>query len=146
MTQLSLLPQRRSRLLVCGGREFNSRDIVYRVLDALLTPSILIQGECETGADAIAKEWARERGVNLMGLYALWDLMSTAAGPERNTLMLDEGRPTTVLAFPGGRGTANMTHQALERGLEVLQVRLRNGEVEIVVCGGGHRDNRNGAA
>jgi hypothetical protein len=36
--------------------------------------------------------------------------------------MLDEGIPDLVVAFPGGRGTANMVRQARERGFEILEV------------------------
>jgi hypothetical protein len=36
--------------------------------------------------------------------------------------MLDEGKPDLVLAFPGGRGTANMMRQARERGVRVVEV------------------------
>jgi hypothetical protein len=36
--------------------------------------------------------------------------------------MLGKGIPDLVVAFPGGRGTANMIHQARERGFEVLEV------------------------
>jgi hypothetical protein len=37
----------------------------------------------------------------------------------RNTQMLAEGRPDGVVAFPGGRGTANMVRQAAAAGLGV---------------------------
>ena len=36
--------------------------------------------------------------------------------------MLDEGRPDFVVAFPGGRGTADMCRRAREAGLEVVEI------------------------
>ena len=36
--------------------------------------------------------------------------------------MLREGKPDFVVAFPGGRGTANMKEQALKAGVEVIEV------------------------
>jgi hypothetical protein len=36
--------------------------------------------------------------------------------------MLDIGRPKLVIAFPGGRGTANMMKQAKEAGINVVEV------------------------
>jgi hypothetical protein len=36
--------------------------------------------------------------------------------------MLAEGKPEMVLAFPGGRGTANMVKQARSAGVSVCEV------------------------
>jgi hypothetical protein len=40
----------------------------------------------------------------------------------RNSKMLAEGKPEMVLAFPGGRGTANMVKQARSAGVSVCEV------------------------
>jgi hypothetical protein len=37
--------------------------------------------------------------------------------------MLMEGKPDLVVAFPGGRGTANMIEQARKAGVEVLEIK-----------------------
>jgi hypothetical protein len=37
--------------------------------------------------------------------------------------MLDEAKPDAVIAFPGGRGTADMTDRALKAGLPVWFVK-----------------------
>jgi hypothetical protein len=37
--------------------------------------------------------------------------------------MLDEGRPTLVVAFPDGRGTADMVRRARGAGVEVIEVK-----------------------
>jgi UDP-N-acetylmuramoylalanine-D-glutamate ligase len=34
-----------------------------------------------------------------------------------------EGKPDLVVAFPGGRGTANMVEQAKQAGVEVIDAR-----------------------
>ena len=36
--------------------------------------------------------------------------------------MLDEGKPDLVVAFPGGKGTADMTRRAREAGIEAIEV------------------------
>jgi hypothetical protein len=36
--------------------------------------------------------------------------------------MLDDGKPELVVAFPGGRGTADMMRRAREAGVEVIEV------------------------
>ena len=40
----------------------------------------------------------------------------------RNQEMIDEGQPGFVIAFPGGRGTADMKRRAKKAGLPVREV------------------------
>jgi hypothetical protein len=110
------------RILVCGGRDYTDMATLYRVLDAALRsgPVEIIQGGAK-GADRLAKTWATDRGVFCQTFEAEWDRHGRAAGSIRNRQMLTEGRPNMVLAFPGGRGTANMVKQAQERGVLVVK-------------------------
>ena len=48
------------RLLVTGGRDYDNRDCVRDVLDALNPDSVIHGGA--TGADSLASEWARKNG------------------------------------------------------------------------------------
>lgn len=110
------------RVLVCGGRDFTDAETVRRVLDALHASegvACVIQGVAK-GADALAAQWARDVGVFPVQTYhADWRLHGRAAGPIRNARMLAEGRPDLVLAFPGGRGTKDMTTRAQLAGVPV---------------------------
>jgi predicted Rossmann-fold nucleotide-binding protein len=38
--------------------------------------------------------------------------------------MLAEGRPDAVIAFPGGKGTADMVRKARAAGLPVVEARI----------------------
>jgi len=112
------------RVLVCGGRNFADRAMVDRVLDAQHAAApieLLIEGGAR-GADRHAKAWALSHCVSVLTYEANWELHGKAAGPIRNLLMLDEGKPSLVVAFPGGRGTANMVEQARKRGVPLLIV------------------------
>lgn len=40
----------------------------------------------------------------------------------RNQKMLDEGRPDLIVAFPGGRGTADMVKRGIAAGVPVLNI------------------------
>ena len=51
-----------------------------------------------------------------------WDGLGRKAGPIRNQRMLDDGKPDLGIAFPGGRGTADMVRRAREAGVETIQV------------------------
>jgi len=51
---------------------------------------------------------------------ALWEVHGKSAGFIRNKLMLEDGQPELVIAFPGGRGTSNMVSLAESAGVEVV--------------------------
>lgn len=106
------------RLLVCGGRDYNDRDAIYCALTEL-HPSVVITGGCPTGADVIAGAWAFPV-VPLEVFPADWAKHGKAAGPIRNQMMIDKGKPDAVLAFPGGRGTADMVWRAKAAGIRVI--------------------------
>lgn len=102
------------RVLVCGGRDYADRDRVFAVLDAehaRETIACIIHGHAP-GADTLADKWARSRRVSINGFRAQWKKHGKAAGPKRNQRMIDDGKPNLVVAFPGGRGTADMVARA----------------------------------
>lgn len=109
------------RLLVCGGRDFNDQSSVFAHLDAIHDDrriSCIISGAA-SGADHLAYNWARDRGVEVREFPADWKTHGRAAGPIRNRQMLSEGRPDAVVAFSGGRGTADMKKAARAAGIPV---------------------------
>lgn len=55
-------------------------------------------------------------------IFADWKTHGRAAGPIRNQRMIDEWKPTLVIAFAGGRGTADMIRRAKAAGIEVREV------------------------
>lgn len=109
------------RVLVCGGRNYDNYDIVSETLSKF-TVDAVITGGC-SGADALAERWARENNVAVLLFPAQWDEHGRAAGPIRNQQMLDEGKPDLVLAFRGGKGTADMVRRAAKANIRIL---LRN--------------------
>ncbi len=114
------------RLLVCGGRDFTNFEGLNEELTWLagLHPiTVIIHGGAQ-GADKLAGEWARLARIPVEIYPADWDKHGRAAGPLRNKRMIIEGKPELVLAFPGGRGTANMVQQAREAGIVVKEVEL----------------------
>lgn len=111
-----------TRVLVCGGRDYRDRGAVYAALDSLHAEhrfSMVIAGGAR-GADALAADWARERGTPTEIYMADWEHFGRKAGPLRNGRMLAEGKPDLVVAFPGSKGTANMVEQARAAGVRVF--------------------------
>lgn len=114
------------RVLVCGGRDFDDYKLIRQALDPLYLADkvdcfAVIQGGA-TGADKLARDWCVNRGVDYLNFAADWKQYGRAAGPLRNARMIAEGRPDLVLAFPGGRGTADMVAKARAAGIPVRQV------------------------
>jgi hypothetical protein len=106
------------RVLVCGGRDYSDWDVFCNVLD-YHQPDEIISGMAR-GADMLAATYARRFKIPLLEFPADWNKHGRAAGPIRNQQMLDEGRPDMVIAFPGGRGTADMVSRAKKAGVRVV--------------------------
>lgn len=116
------------RVLVCGGRKYYDRTRLYGELDRIHGMGgpegyigVLIHGACQ-GADLLAESWARDRQVPYLGLPAKWKREGKAAGYVRNKAMLDLGMPDIVVAFPGGKGTAQMVKIARKADIPVLEI------------------------
>jgi hypothetical protein len=100
--------------IVCGGRYYSDVDFFYQQMDYLHTVlkfALIVEGG-QTGADALAKQWAIERNVPFEEVAADWKRYGRAAGPKRNGQMIKRFHPDCVVAFPGDRGTRNMIDQA----------------------------------
>lgn len=111
-------------VLVCGGRDFTDVAGLRSALDRLRSevPFARVIAGGARGADTFAAEWAVARGISADVFMADWEGMGSKAGPIRNQRMLDEGKPDLVVAFPGGRGTADMVRRAQEAGIEVILI------------------------
>lgn len=108
------------RVLVCGGRDFTDEAWLRRVLSELKITEI-ITGEAR-GADSLARTYASDNAIPYRGFPAEWSKFGAGAGPIRNRRMLVEGKPDMVVAFPGGKGTANLVRQAGMMGVDVLEL------------------------
>lgn len=132
---------RGTRVLVCGGRNFRDRALLFATLDRLHAEwkfTEFIQGEAP-GADRLARDWAcTKREIKRWKCPAKWTDLShpdavirtrrdgtkydAKAGTRRNAKML-EWKPNLVVAFPGGSGTADMVRRARDAGVEVIEVK-----------------------
>ena len=114
------------RVLVCGGRHYADREKVFGQLDWLRDRYrekglFVIEGGAQ-GADRFARDWRADRLIPGRTFTAEWDRFGRKAGPLRNARMIAEGRPDLVLAFPGGRGTADMIAKAEAAGVPVIVI------------------------
>lgn len=107
-------------IIVCGGRDYRDMKAVYAALDKMAEKKsirLIIHGGAE-GADQLAGAWAFQRCIPCLTIPANWDKHGDAAGPIRNRQMLEEAADG-VVAFPGGKGTADLCRQAEAAGVPV---------------------------
>lgn len=134
------------RILVCGSRAVDhTSQIEYRKVSSFLNKFVferkwiyepdpygnwlprvvVIQGECPTGGiDSLADQWAVCNWCKSEAYPVLREDIQKwgfgIAANMRNQRMLDEGKPDVVIAFKGGRGTADMVDRATRAGVEVI--------------------------
>lgn len=126
------------RFAVTGGRDYDDREAVLSALADLPRDAVLVQGEA-AGADSLAREvWSGFLGREQEPHPADWSgpcqlscapghrrrngSYCPAAGVYRNQEMVDSGLDL-VIAFPGGRGTADMVRRSLAAGVKVIDLR-----------------------
>jgi hypothetical protein len=133
------------RVLVCGGRDYDDDQRIHEVLSDITNPvhggnfSFELVCGMARGADMRSRAWAKDHGLVVHEFPADWNDLShpdavirtfphngkqydAMAGNRRNKRMLDEGKPNLVIAFPGGKGTANMVKLAKEAGVKVIEI------------------------
>jgi hypothetical protein len=126
-----------TRLLVCGGRDYDDEAHAFDVLNRLHAQkqfTCVIHGACRwdadleehqqrkmSGADALADRWALSLGLKLYRVPAAWKRLGPQAGPIRNSGMLAY-QPDIVVAFPGDRGTNDMIKKARKAKVTVLTI------------------------
>ena len=120
------------RVLVCGSRDWNDRDMIRAALSRLPSGTIVIEGEAR-GADLLARSVAEELGFEVVKFPADWTRYHRAAGPIRNQQMLVEGKPDYVIAFHDdirtSKGTFDMVNRARGAGIRVMII-SHHGESE----------------
>lgn len=145
------------RVLICGGRNFGNvtklpdgswepatlrqymfgtQWLITQFSDYLPDPETpdnmygeltIIHGKAK-GGDTIAQDFATNQWLKEEQYPADWEKHGKAAGHIRNQQMLDEGKPDIVVAFPGGRGTADMIRRAKAANIPVVEVEYQEPE------------------
>jgi hypothetical protein len=123
----------RLRILICGSRHWDRPDIIESQIARLPNGCTIIQGHAR-GADLIAARCATAHGHYVESFPAQWEAHGKAAGPIRNSQML-EAKPDETWAFstrrPLTKGTADMCRKSRAAGLTV-RVWYEDGTTEVV--------------
>ena len=95
------------KVLVCGSRDYDREMMVNAWLDGLYATygeELYIIAGGAKGADQLAEDWVKEKWPkrsfdHYWRVDAEWSKLGAYAGPARNKVMLEEGKPDLVLAF-----------------------------------------------
>lgn len=116
-------------VLVCGSRHWQDYYAIKGELEKLPKRTLIIHGNCR-GADKLADKAAKKLHLKVKRFPANWIEHGNAAGPVRNTEMINE-RPDKVLAFhedlPNSTGTKDTVEKARKAGIEVEIFTRRGG-------------------
>jgi hypothetical protein len=115
-------------ILITGDRNWQTTAQSNTVLEVLRDfqdeNPIVVHGAAR-GVDTIAGDAAQALGYEVHAHPADWDKYHRAAGPIRNTEMLQEN-PNLVFAFHddivASKGTRNMVNQAVKAGIQTVLV------------------------
>lgn len=120
------------RVIVTGSRDWEGQRARTKVVNTLIAVELLartlsqelivVHGDCPTGADHIADQWARRRGVDVFAYPADWK-MGKQAGFWRNQHMANLGADL-CFAFlkDASPSTTDMVARAEERGIKTFTV------------------------
>ena len=116
------------KLAVVGCREFVDFEKLSKILDAehAKTPiSVVVSGGAK-GADSMAEEWAKSRGLETLIFLPEWKKYGRAAAIARNRQIIDSSEKCIAFWNDACRGTRSSIELAKKKGIpvEIIQVCL----------------------
>jgi len=122
----NVIPINDQTWLICGGRDFADTEIFDSAMSELVAlqgmPARVVEGGAK-GADSMARGWAQRHALDIVTEKAQWNVYRRSAGVIRNQAMLDKYKPDFVVAFPGGKGTADMVERGRKAGVNVAEIK-----------------------
>ena len=121
------------KILVCGGRHFESYGLLKVVLGKLIekfyidiSKSELVSGHCQ-GADMLGEKYAEEYGISVKRIPADWGKYKRKAGPIRNKQMIDyisgfENKLVVAFTTADTVGTRNTIKLAQKNNILVVEI------------------------
>lgn len=125
------------KLAVIGGRDFDDKEKLFKILDKNRTIIGAIVSGGAQGADQLAQDWAKERGFPCIIFYPMWHdehgVYDKGAGFRRNWRIVQTA--DSVLAFWDGesKGTANSIKISNELGKPLKIIKYARKRTEETV-------------
>ena len=118
-----------AKILICGGRHFDDYCYLERVIDHIIAFHTLdidtleiVSGHCE-GTDQLGERYAKKHGIACAIFPAKWEQYKKAAGPIRNTEMVEytlDAETSICVGFlsPRSKGTHDTINKAIKKQIE----------------------------
>ena len=103
---------------------YADRERIFQVLSDLHRArgiEVILHGAA-SGVDLLSVVWADKNGLRAVPFPADWARDGKLASQKRNRKIISQGRPHLLLAFPGGKGTAEVIRFAKAEGVQVVDV------------------------
>lgn len=135
-----------AKIIVCGGRHFDNYYYLRSAVDDILSELDLgydeieiVSGNC-SGADQLGERYAEEHDIPYNVFPADWSKYGKAAGPIRNSAMLDYAKNCEmpiVIAFvsPKSKGTLDTVNKAKKLGFKIYINEYNNIEAAVIFGG-----------
>lgn len=113
------------KVIVAGTRTFNDYEALKQHLDKQLryksaTHRICIISGCAKGPDQLGIQYAIEKGYQFLKYPADWNKYGTAAGPIRNTQMINNADAVIVFWDGQSKGTEDTMKKATLKKLPMI--------------------------
>ena len=113
------------KVIIAGTRTFNDYEILKKYLDHQLrnkatTHRICIISGCAKGPDQLGIRYAIEKGYQVLKYPADWNKYGLAAGPIRNTQMINNADAVIVFYDGKSKGTQDTINKAILKKLPMI--------------------------
>ena len=108
--------------IIAGSRNATKEQVYQAISDSGFAHEITkVFSGCADGADKFGEMWARENGRELSLFPAPWIKYGKAAGPMRNSMMVNSGADALIAVWVNqSKGTADVIGKAKAKGLRVF--------------------------
>ena len=114
------------KLAVIGSRSFDNYTLLCGVLAPYLPSITVIISGAAKGADSLAKRWALEHQKPLTEIIPDWKQYGRAAGPKRNTLIVDQADAVIAFWDNSSKGTQHVINYCLKQNKKLIVVNTQH--------------------
>ena len=125
------LNNQKKRVAIVGSRNYNNRAEIYKYLDSKLNKiGHLVSGGCPSGADNIAEQYAKDRGLSITIHYPNWEKDGRGAGFIRNRRIVEDCEILIAWQANKSAGTQNSIDLARKLNKQVIIFEVESDNLE----------------